>query len=237
MAATNRELAANAFREDVTLRRAFLVCFLLAVSVSLGCSSVAGLAGAPDTTVAITNKISTLGAGQSYQFTIDIAHDQGAGFTPSLSGQGTLVQNGPYAVYIAPSAPPSPNSVTVTITAANGSGVSDSDTFSITAASGPVVSISPGAFAAMAGGPPVALNISVTQDDPMDTLSGGTSGSPACYGVCGSFGPFSGTPGGGAYTVQYFPPSAVTGTTQQQVAVFSNLAGSTMGTAYVTISP
>ena len=83
----------------------------------------------------------------------------------------------------------------------------------------------------------MALNISVTQDDPSDILTGGVSGSPACNGVCGSLGPFSGTAGGGAYTVQYMPPASVTEPTQQQVAVFSNLPNATTGTAYVTINP
>ena len=208
--------------------------FALALSFALGCGSVGD---PPATTLTITNKITTLPAGQSHDFDIAEDHDQGAGFTLNLTGQGTLVQNGPGATYIAPSSPPSPNSITVTATAANGSGVSDSDTFSISAAGGPVVSISPSTFGATAGGAPVTLNVSVTQDAPSDVLTGGVNGSPVCNGACGSLGPFSGAPGGGAYTVQYFPPNSVTEATQQQVSVLSNLANATMGKAYVTIHP
>lgn len=217
--------------------RIFLAVFVLALAAAFGCSKVGDLTGAPKTTLTITNKITSLPAGQSYAFDIAVDHDQGAGFTLSLTGQGTLVPTGQSGTYIAPPAAPAPNSVTVTATAANGSGVSDSDTFTITAASGPVVSITQGTFTATAGGSPVTLNVTVTQDVPSDTLTGGTSGSPACNGVCGSLGPFSGTPGGGAYTVQYFPPAAVTMSTQQQVSVFSNLPNSTIGNAYVTINP
>jgi hypothetical protein len=218
-------------------RPVLLASLAAAVICVPGCKSLANLAGTPKTTIAITNKISTLAAGDSYEFAVSEDHDQGAGFTVKLNGQGTLVQNGFSAFYLAPSSPPMPDSVTVTVKAANGSGVSDSDTFTITAAPGPVVSISPATFSATAGGAPVALNVSVTMDSPSDTLTGGTSGSPACGGICGSLGPFSGTPGGGAYTVSYTPPASVTMKTQQQVAVFSNLANSTSGTAYVTINP
>jgi hypothetical protein len=147
------------------------------------------------------------------------------------------VPTGPSATYLAPPVPPSPNSVTVTVNAANGSGVSDSDTFMISAAAGPVVSISPTTFMVTAGGSPVPLNISVTGDNPTDFLTSGVSSSPACYGVCGSFGSFGGSSGSGAYTVQYSPPSSVTMATQQTVAVFSNLPNSTFGTAFVTINP
>jgi hypothetical protein len=188
------------------MRRTVLLV-LLAMSLIL---SRCGLGG-PKTVVAITNKITSLPAGQTYPFNIDLQHDQMKGFTLVLTGQGTLVETGPTATYLAPPVPPSPNSVTVTVNAANGSGVSDSNTFTITAAAGPVVSISPTTFTVTAGGPPFTLNVSVTRDDPTDMLVGGASGSPACYGgVCGSFGPFSGIGGSGAYTVQCSPPSSVT---------------------------
>jgi hypothetical protein len=218
-------------------RNVLLVLLIVAASLSLaGCSAVAGLVGVgpPKTTLSITNKITSLPAGQTYQFSIAEQHDQGTGFTLTLNGQGTLLQNGFSAVYIAPASPPSPNSVTVTATAANGSNVSDSDTFTITAASGPVVSISPTTFTVTGGGSAVTLNVTVSQDNPSDTLTGGVSGSPACNSSCGSFGPLNGTPGGGTYTVDFIPGRSITTTTLQQVQVFSSLASSTPGTAYVT---
>jgi hypothetical protein len=217
-------------------QRNVLSLILLAISLSLtGCQGIVGsLVGAPKTTLTITNKITTLPAGQSYQFSIDEQHDQGTGFTLKLTGAGTLLQNGPGATYLAPSSPPSPNSVTVTVTAANGSGVSDSDTFTIAAAAGPVVSITPVTFTVTGGGSPVTLSITVTQDSASDKLSGGVSGSPDCGGACGSLGTFTGTPGGGTYTVSFFPPNSVTAKTVQQVQVFSSLANSTPGVAFVT---
>lgn len=217
----------------------YLVAYLLPVfALSAGCNAAGNLVGgAPKTRIAITNKISNLPAGQSYQFNITEEHDQGAGFTTNLTGQGTFVETGFTATYVAPSVPPSPNSVTVKVTAANGTGVSDSDTFTITGASGPVVSISPVTFDAQAGGAAVSLSISVTMDQPIDFLMVGSSGSPACGGPCGTFGPIMGTLGGGSYTVQYFPPASVSGVTQQTVNVLSNLQNATRGIAYVTISP
>ena len=115
----------------------------IVVALLLASLTLSGCGGGKTTIVQITNKITSLPAGQTYQFTANVQHDQKAGVTLSLSGAGTLVLTGSTATYLAPPAPPTPNSVTVTVTAANGSGVSDSDTFSITPATGPVVSISP----------------------------------------------------------------------------------------------
>jgi hypothetical protein len=208
---------------------------LLLVNLTLsGC----GILGGKTTVVQITNKITSLPAGQTYQFMANVQHDQMKGVTLSLNGAGTLVLNGATAIYLAPPAPPTPNSVTVTVTAGNGSGVSDSDTFSITAAAWPVVSISPTTPTVTAGGAAVTLNIAVTSDDPSDTLTVGVSSSSICNaGVCGTFGGITGTPGGGAYTVQYFPPSSVTASTLQTINILSTLANSTAGTAFVTINP
>jgi hypothetical protein len=209
--------------------------FLPALSLTLACGAVGGTA---PTTLAITNKISSLGAGQTYEFDIAEDHAQGAGFTLQLSGAGTLVRTGTTATYVAPSVPPQPNSVTVTATAANGSGASDFDTFTITAAAGAVISISPSTFTVTAGGSPVTLNISVAQDDPTATFFDGVSGSPDCNGPCGSLGPISGIAGGGAYTVEYTPPASVTEETQQRVEVlFSNRPNSIRGVSFVTIKP
>ena len=215
--------------------RRFLALLLATLTVP-GCGV---LGGGKTTIVQITNKITTLPAGQTYQFTANVQHTQKMGVTLSLSGAGTLVLTGSTATYLAPPAPPTPNSVTVTVTAANGSGVSDSDTFSITPAAGPVVSISQTTPTATAGGAAVTLNIAVTMDDPSDTLTVGISGSSACGdgGLCGTFGTITGTAGGGAYEVQYFPPSSVTASTLQTVNVLSSLSNSTMGTAFVTINP
>jgi hypothetical protein len=193
-----------------------------------------GLVGAPKTTVSITNKITSLQAGQSYQFNVTADHDQGAGFNVTLTGAGTLVPFGQGATYVAPASPPNPNTVTVTATDKNGSQVSDSDTFTISAAAGPVVTISPATFTVTGGGAAFTLNITVTQDNPSDTLSGGVSGAPGCNGSCGSFGLFNGTPGGGSYTVLFIPGKSITATTTQTVQVFSSLANSTPGTALVT---
>jgi hypothetical protein len=196
------------------------------------------LGGGKSTIVQITNKITSLPAGQTYQFTANVQHDQKAGVTLSLTGAGTLVLTGTTATYLAPPAPPSPNSVTVTVTAANGSGVSDSDTFTIAPATGPVVSITPTQPTATAGGASVTLNIAVTMDDATDTLTPTVSGSSNCNGgVCGTFGSITGTAGSGAYTVEYFPPSSVTASTLQIINVTSTLTNSTQGTAFVTISP
>ena len=209
--------------------------FLSALSLTLACGAAGGTG---PTTLSITNKISTLGAGQHYEFEIAEDHDHGAGFTLHLSGAGTLAPTGTSATYIAPSVPPTPNSVTVTATAANGSGASDFDTFTITAAPGAVISIAPSTFTVTAGGSPVTLNISVAQDDPAATFFAGVSGSPDCNGPCGSLGAISGTAGGGAYTVEYSPPASVLEETQQRVEIlFSNRPNSTPGLAFVTIEP
>lgn len=154
------------------------VCLtLLLVNLTLsGC----GILGGKTTIVQITNKITSLPAGQPYQFMANVQHDQMKGVTLSLTGAGTLVLNGATAIYLAPPAPPTPNSVTVTVTAGNGSGVKDSDTFSITAAAGPVVSILPTTPTVTAGGAAVTLNIAVTSDDPSDILTVGVSSSSIC---------------------------------------------------------
>ena len=191
------------------------------------------------TIVQISNKITSLPAGQTYVFTANIEHDQQMGVTLSLVGSGTLVLTGDSATYLAPPAPPTPNSVTVKVTAANGSGVSDSCTFTITAAAGPVVSISPTQPAvSVAAGDPITLNIAVTEDDPTDVLTAAVSNSSSCGNdTCGSFGEISGTAGSGVYTVQFYPPSSVAAATMQTINVTSTLSNSTEGTAFVTINP
>jgi hypothetical protein len=215
-----------------------LRCFLALLLASLTLSGCGILGGSKTTIVQITNKITSLPAGQTYQFMANVQHDQKMGVTLSLTGEGTLVLNGSTAVYLAPPAPPTPNSVTVTVTAANGSGVSDSDTFSISPATGPVVSITPPTLTVTAGGAAVTLDIAVTGDDASDTLTPGVSGGSGCGGgVCGTFGTVTGTPGGGAYSVQYYPPSSVTASTLQTINVVSSLNNSTLGTAFVTINP
>jgi hypothetical protein len=203
------------------------------VVLTMGCGS------GKSTIVQITNKITSLPAGQTYTFTANVEHDQKAGVTLSLKGAGTLVISGETAIYLAPPAPPTPNSVTVTVTAANGSGVSDSDTFTITPAAGPVVSISPTEpSVSVSADTPVTLKIAVTQDDATDVLSAEISGSSICgSGTCGSFSAISGTAGSGAYTVQFYPPSSVTASTLQIINVSSSLQNSTKGTAFVTINP
>jgi hypothetical protein len=196
-----------------------------------------GASGGQKTVVQITNKITSLPSGQTYQFTVNVQHDQKKGVTLSLTGAGTLILTTPTATYLAPPSPPSPNSVTVTVAAANGSGVSDSDTFTITPAAGPVVSILPTTLTVTAGGAATTLNIAMTQDDQFDTLTPGVGGSPICGGACGTFGTINGTPGGGAYTVQYVPPASATGQILAPVTVGSSLPNSTMGTTFVTINP
>jgi len=219
-----------------------LVLLLSAVVLSIGLLlTLAGCGGGKTTIVQITDKITSLPAGQTYQFTANVQHNQHAGVTVSLTGAGTLVldtQN-QSAYYIAPPAPPNPNSVTVTVSAGNGSGVSDSDTFTITPAAGPVVSITPAAPTVSASsGTPVPLDIAVTMDSSGDILSASVTGSSVCSGgACGSFSEISGTAGSGTYSVEYIPPSSVTASTIQQISVNSSLASSTNETAFVTINP
>jgi hypothetical protein len=197
-----------------------------------------GCGGGKSTIVQITNKIASLPAGQTYQFTANVQHDQKQGVTLSLTGAGTLVLTGTTATYLAPPAPPTPNSVTVKVTAANGSGVSDSDTFTITRATGPVVSISPTQpTVSVSAGTPVSLNIAVTEDDPSDVLTASVSDSSSCGSDCGLFGAISGTAGSGAYKVQFSPPSSVTASTLEIINVVSSLSNSTQGTAFVTVNP
>ena len=214
-------------------RRIAVLFFLFSILAMLpGCGN------AKQTIVQITDKITTLPAGQFYQFTANVEHSHGHGVTVSLTGGGTLVidSQSQCAYYVAPPAPPSPNSVTVTVTVGS---VSDSDTFTITAATGPVVSITPAAPTVSASSDtPVTLNIAVTADSSNDTLIPSIAGSSACSGgVCGSFGAVDGIAGSGAYTVQYFPPSSVTASTIQQITVTSTLTSSMNGTAFVTINP
>lgn len=197
---------------------------------------LAGCVSGKKTIVEITNKITSLPAGQTYVFTGDVQHAHGAGATVSMTGAGTLVLTGDTATYLAPPAPPSPNSVTVTLTVGS---VSDSDTFTITAAAGPVVSITPvQPTISVSAGEPVTLNIAVTDDDPSDVLMASIAGSSNCGGdSCGTFGDISGTAGSGVYTVQFYPPSSVTASTMQIINISSTLPNSTMGTAFMTINP
>ncbi len=214
------------------LRLRSMLPLLLAGLTLPGCGK-----GGQSTIVQITNKITSLPAGQTYQFTANVQHDQKMGVTLSLTGAGTLVLTGTTATYLAPPAPPTPNSVTVTVTASNGSGASDSDTFSIAPAAGPVVSITPATPTAIAGGAAVTLNIAVTTDDASDTLFPDVTSSSVCSGgICGTFGSIDGTPGSGTYTVLYYPPSSVTASTLQTITVASSLENSTMGSAFVTIN-
>jgi hypothetical protein len=214
------------------LRRLLSVLLPVVVTVLSGCSALA-----PKTTVSVGNQVQTIPAGATYEFNIDAQHDQNSTLAVSLNGPGVLlVTPGFTATYIAPPTVPTPNSVTATFTAGSASA---SDTFTITPAPGPVVSIAPASFSATAGGAPVTLSISVTQDDPSDVLNangagGGTVGSPACGGC--TFGPVTGTAGGGNYTVQFVPPGAGTNfNSLAQVRVVSNLPNSTPGVAYVMI--
>ena len=200
---------------------------------------VAGCATGKRTILQINNKITSLPAGQTYQFTANVQHDQQMGVTLSLTGAGTVVLTGETATYLAPPVPPTPNTVTVKVTAANGSGVSDSCTFTITPAAGPVVSVLPSQpTVSVSAATPVTLNIAVTQDDPSDVLTTEISSSSSCgSSICGSFSAISGTAGSGAYTVQFYPPTSATGSTLQIINVGSTLSNSTMGTAFVTINP
>ncbi|HUA14164.1 MAG TPA: hypothetical protein VMG31_02635 [Verrucomicrobiae bacterium] len=190
----------------------------------------------------IVNKITTLPAGQYYQFLADVEHDQQNGVTLSLTGGGTLVLDteAQCAYYIAPPAVPNPSSVTVTVTAANGSGASDSDTFTITPAAGPVVSVTPAApSVSTSADTQVTFNIAVTEDSVSDTLTPTIAPSSVCSdGTCGTFGPVTGTAGSGKYSVVYYPPSSVSASTIQQITLNTTLAPlSTAGTAFITINP
>jgi len=212
---------------NCVLGTSVLIALLVVVT---GCAS-------KGTSVHITNKITSLPAGQTYVFTANVQGDQKMGITLSLTGAGTLVLTGETATYLAPPAA-TPSPVTVTLTAANSSGASDSDTFTITPAAGPVVSISPTQpSVSVAAGTPVTLSIAVTEDNPIDVLTASVSSSSNCGSDCGLFGAISGTPGSGIYTVQFSPPSSGTTSTLEIINVASNLANSTQGTAFVTINP
>ncbi len=202
------------------------------VALCIGLFLILTSCGGKSTIVQITNKISSLPAGQTYTFTADIEHAHKQAPTVSLTGAGTLVVTNDTGIYLAPPAPPTPNSVTVTVTV---NGTSDSDTFTITPAAGPVVSISPiQPTVSVSAGSPVTLNIAVTEDSESDTLT------PSCAiggSVCGTFGTITGTPGSGSYTVDLYPPSSVPSTALQIINVTSSISSSTMGTAFVTINP
>lgn len=206
-----------------------------AIILCIGLSLImAGCGSEKSTIVQITNKITSLPAGQTYTFTANIEHAHQHQVTVSVTGAGTLVLSNDTGIYLAPPAVPTPNSVTVTVSV---NGVSDSDTFTITPAAGPVVSISPTQpTVSVSAGTPVTLNIAVTEDDPSDVLTPGVSSSSNCGSDCGSFGAISGTAGSGVYTVQFFPPSSVTAS-MEIINVSSSMTSSTQGTAFVTINP
>jgi len=194
--------------------------------------ALAGCATGKSTIVQITNKITSLPAGQTYTFTANIEHAHQQAPTVTLTGAGTLVLSNGTGIYLAPPAVPTPNSVTVSVAV---NGVSDSDTFTITAAAGPVVSISPTQpTVSVSAGTPVTLNIAATEDDASDVLT------PSCANggsVCGTFGPMTGTPGSSTYTVDLYPPTSVPSPAMQIINVTSSMSNSTQGTAFVTINP
>lgn len=216
-------------------QRRSLACILGTVVLIVLVGLVAGCGSGKTTIIQITNKITSLPAGQTYTFTADIEHAHGQAPTVSLTGAGTLVLTNDTGIYLAPPAPPTPNSVTVTVTV---NGTSDSDTFTITAAAGPVVSITPiQPTVSVSAGTPVTLNIAImpATDDNADNVL-----TPICTNggnVCGTFGTITGTPGSGAYTVDFYPPTSVPAPALQMINVSSSLSGSTMGTAFVTINP
>jgi hypothetical protein len=198
---------------------------------------LASCAGGKSTVVQITNKITSLPAGQTYTFTANIEHNHQLGVTVSLTGAGTLVVSNDTGIYLAPPAPPTPNSVTVTVTAGGGS-VSDADTFTISPAAGPVVSISPTQpSVSVSAGSPVMLNIAVSEDDPSDVLTASVNSSSNCGNDCGSFSTFGGAPGSGLYSLAFYPPTSMPASTQQIINVSSSMSNSTQGTAFVTIGP
>jgi hypothetical protein len=219
--------------KKVTLLSLVMVGLVISVVFLLTLASCGG----KSTIVQITNKITSLPAGQTYTFTANIEHNHQQGVTVSLTGPGTLVVTNDTGIYLAPPAPPTPNSVTVTVTAGGGS-ASDSDTFTITPAAGPVVSISPTQPAvSVSAGTPVMLNITVSEDDPSDVLSASVSSSSNCGNDCGSFSTFGGAPGSGLYSLAFYPPTSMPASTLQIINVSSSMSNSTMGTAFVTVNP
>jgi len=219
-----------------SLRKRGSVLLLSAVGLSIGLLlALTGCGSGKSTIVQITNKITSLPAGQTYTFTADIEHAHKEGAAVTLTGAGTLVVNDDTAIYLAPAAPPTPNSVTVTVTV---NGTSDSDTFTITAAAGAVVSISPTQpTVSVSAGTPVTLNIAVTEDDPSDVLTASVSSSSNCGSDCGSFGTISGVAGSGVYTVQFSPPTSMGASTMEIINIASSMPNSTQGTAFITINP
>jgi hypothetical protein len=197
--------------------------------------ALASCATGKSTIVQITNKITSLPAGQTYTFTANIEHAHQQAPTVSLTGAGTLVLSNDTGIYLAPPAVPTPNSVTVSVTV---NGVSDSDTFAITAAAGPVVSISPTQpTVSVSAGTPVTLNIAVTDDDPSDVLTANVSSSSNCGSDCGSFSTFGGTPGSGLYSLAFYPPTSMSASSMEIINVASSMSNATQGTAFVTINP
>src|SRR5262245_66028266 len=124
------------------LRRAVLAVFAAALLVSSGCQSEDD-DNPTGTAIAITNKIASIPAGQVHSFSVVVQNDGGSGYVTTLSGAGAIVETSGGPKYFAPAAQPSPNTVTIRVTAANGSGVYDTNTFTIDPPPGPVVSLTP----------------------------------------------------------------------------------------------
>jgi hypothetical protein len=204
--------------------------------------AIAGCAAAMGgkATVALRSKVATMPAGTNQQFVVDSQHcgDVNWILSPDTAHGGGLLampaaQPFVTAHYIAPPTPPRDDQgavVPVTVTVRCGE-ASDFDTITITPAPGPVVTITPPSFSASPGGSPVELTIAVTQDDPADTLSGAVAGND------GHLGPFSGAPGSGAYTVQYFPAPQAAAAHQVTINVASSLPNSTTGSAFANVTP
>ncbi len=212
--------------------------WVLTVIAAAGCGVVEG---SPPTTLALRSKISTLPAGGDQYFELDAQHTAGSGISWTISpdtahGGGLLAlppaQPFVTAHYIAPPTPPkNDQGVVVPVTlAVECNGISDTDTITITPAAGPVLTITPASFSASPGAP-VELSIAVTHDDPSNTLSSFVNDND------GFLGPFSGVPGSGAYTVQYFPAPVATEVHSVTITVSSSLPKSTTGKAYANVAP
>ncbi|HXW16809.1 MAG TPA: hypothetical protein VEJ39_00815 [Candidatus Acidoferrales bacterium] len=125
------------------------VLFLMVLNSSCGkgygSSSGSGSGGGSGVTASITNSVTTLQAGASYTFTATTPSSYGytAGISWTISpatGAGTLstASNSGYSssvTYQAPTAPPSPNSVTITATPSDTAVGTATDTFTISASS------------------------------------------------------------------------------------------------------